>query len=294
LVIVGSAVADNTRRNAPSGVVRAFNAKTGALQWSWDLKPPKDSVDSDLISEAGYLLGSPNVWTPMAVDEARDLLFVSTGNPSPDHYGGLRNNADYYGSCVVAIRASTGKVVWHFQTVHHDLWDYDVSAQPTLTDIEKDGKRIPAVIQATKMGLLFMLDRRTGEPIFPIEERPVPQTDVPGEYTSPTQPYPVKPLPLVRHNLTKEDLWGPLGMSGDCEEKFKKIYYEGAYSPLKVNQPTLIYPGVGGGSNWGGIAVDKERQILVANTMDIPWLVTLIPEEDYEKEKKANPIQRSN
>ena len=143
----------------------------------------------------------------------------------------------------MAIKASTGEVIWHFQTVHHDLWDFDVPAQPTLTTVKKDGKDLPAVIQATKMGLFFILNRLTGEPVFPIEERPVPQTDVPGEFTSATQPYPVKPLPLIRHNMKKEEAWGPLGMNGDCMEAFSKMHYEGAYTPPKVGQPTLMYPG---------------------------------------------------
>ncbi len=289
LVIVGSAVSDGMRTDAPSGVVRAYNVITGDLIWSWDLKPPLDTVESSLVTDRGYLLGGPNVWAPMSTDTERDLLFVPTGNPSPDYYGGMRNNVDHYGSSIVAIRASTGEIVWHFQTVHHDLWDFDVPAQPTLTDIQKDGKVIPAVIQATKMGLFFILNRETGEPIFPIEERPVPQTSVPGEFTSLTQPYPVKPLPLIRHNMTKEEAWGVLGFNGDCEGRFEKLHYEGAYTPPKLGQATLMYPGNSGGSNWGGVAVDRERQILVANVMDLAWIITLIPEDEYEQTKKDNP-----
>ena len=288
LVIVGSAVSDNARIDAPSGVIRAYNVKSGSLIWSWDLSPP-DSIQRKLVSDQGYLLGSPNVWAPMTVDEVNDLLFVPTGNPSPDYYGGQRDNIDFYGSSVVAIKASTGEVIWHFQTVHHDLWDFDVPAQPTLTEIVKDGKTIPVVIQATKMGLFFILNRLTGESVFPIEERPVPQTDVPGEFTSATQPYPVKPLPLIRHNMSKEEAWGPLGMNGDCMEAFEKMHYEGAYTPPRVGQATLMYPGNSGGSNWGGVAVDRKRQILVANVMDLAWVVTLLPKSEYEQAKKDNP-----
>ena len=289
IVVVGSAVVDNVRTDVHSGVVRAYDVISGTLLWSWDLSPP-DTVDrSDMLSPDGYVLGTPNVWAPMSVDTQRNLLFVPTGNPSPDYYGGQRNGLDYYGSSIVALNTNTGQVVWHFQTVHHDLWDFDIPAQPTLTYIEREGQSIPAVIQATKMGLFFILNRENGEPIFPIEERPVPQTDLPGEFTSATQPYPVKPLPLIRHDITPSDAWGPLGLKGSCRNKMKKLYYKGAYTPPKFGQATLMYPGNSGGSNWGGIAVDRERQIMVANVMDLAWVVELIPSEDYERVKKENP-----
>lgn len=287
--IVGSAVSDNMRIDAPSGVLRAYDVYSGKLAWSWDLRPPVDSLRKDQLSDGGYLLGSPNVWAPMAVDEERDLVFVPTGNPAPDYYGGVRNGIDYYGSSIVALKASTGEIVWHFQTVHHDLWDFDVPAQPTLTHIPKDGKLIPAVIQATKMGLLFCLNRETGEPIYGVEERPVPQSDVPGEQTSPTQPFPIKPPPLVPHELSADDAWGPLGMSGECEELIKELHWEGVYTPPKLGKPTLMYPGNAGGSNWGGIAADPNRHIVVANVMDMAWKVTLIPSSEYEQARKDNP-----
>ena len=296
LVIVGSAVSDNGRVDAPSGVVRAYDARSGTLRWSWDLAPPADSTnttvapDTALVSEAGYRLGTPNVWAPMSVDEERDLVFVPTGNPAPDYYGGMRNGSDYYGSSVVALRASTGEVVWHFQTVHHDLWDFDVPAQPTLTHLDREGARIPAVIQATKMGLLFTLHRETGVPLFPVEERPVPQSTVPGEITSPTQPFPVKPPPLIRHDLSMDDAWGlwGIGESG-CRERMAELNWEGIYTPPRVGQGTLMYPGNAGGSNWGGIAVDPERRIVVANVMDLPWVVTLIPRDEFEQARRDNP-----
>lgn len=139
------------------------------------------------------------------------------------------------------------------------------------------------------MGLIFIFNRYTGEPIFPIEERPVPQTTVPGEYTSPTQPYPIKPLPLIRHNMEAEDTWGPLGLNGPCLDVFNELHYEGAYTPPKLNQKTLMYPGNSGGSNWGGLAVDPERQILVANVMDLAWLITLFPIEEFDEYKKKYP-----
>jgi quinoprotein glucose dehydrogenase len=243
-----------------------------------------------MVSDAGYMLGTPNVWAPMSVDEARDLVYVPTGNPAPDYYGGRRNGADFYGSSVVALKASTGEVVWHFQTVHHDLWDFDVPAQPTLIDLVRDGETVPALIQATKMGLLFVLNRETGEPIFEVEERPVPQSDVPGETTSPTQPYPVVPPPLISHDMDLDDAWGPFGFGAEsCRETLGAMHYEGAYTPPRVGEPTLMLPGNAGGSNWGGIAVDPERQLLVANVMDLPWAVTLIPAEEITDWRKRYP-----
>ncbi len=290
LVIVGSAISDNVRIDAPSGVVRAYDARDGRLKWSWDLSPPQGAAREELVSDAGYALATPNVWAVMSVDEARDLLFVPTGNPAPDYYGGMRNGSDYYGSSVVALRASTGEVVWNFQTVHHDLWDFDVPAQPTLTQIARDGRQVPVVVQPTKMGLVFTLHRETGEPFFEVEERPVPQSSVPGEKTSPTQPFPVRPPPLVRTTLSAEEGWGPFGLGrADAQQRIAACYFEGMYTPPQLNRPTLMYPGNAGGSNWGGVAVDPNRQVLVANVIDTPWEVTLIPADQVEKAQRENP-----
>lgn len=291
LVIVGSAVADNQRVDAPSGVVRAYDARTGVLRWAWDLAPPESKRTAELqVSEAGYTLGTPNVWAQMSVDEERGLLFVPTGNPAPDFYGGVRHGSDYYGSSVVALESSTGNVVWRFQTVHHDLWDYDVPCQPTLTHVMRDGQEIPVVVQATKMGLVFVLHRETGEPVFPVEERPVPQSHVPGEQTSPTQPFPIKPEPLIPHALAAEDAWGlTSGNQDECRARLESMHYEGIYTPPRVNEPVLMFPGNAGGTNWGGVAVDADRQLLVCNVSNLGFVVTLIPAEDYDEVKKANP-----
>ncbi len=277
LVIVGSAVSDNQRTDAPSGVLRAFDARTGSLRWAWDVAPP-GPMPAGRAEGTGWALGSPNVWAPMAVDEARDLVFVPTGNPAPDYFGGLRRPLERYGSSIVALRAATGAVVWHFQTVHHDLWDYDVAAQPTLTEIERDGKRIPAVVQATKMGILFVLHRETGEPLFPIEERPVPASRVPGEQSAPTQPFPVRPPPLVAHALPADAAWGltPLDR-GWCRDQLAKLRYEGIYTPPELGEGSLMYPGNAGGINWGGVAVDPARRVLIANVIQLPFLVSLLP-----------------
>jgi quinoprotein glucose dehydrogenase len=285
LVVVGSAITDNNRVDVPSGVVRAFDARTGALRWAWDVAPP-GPLPAGRAQGTGWALGSPNVWAPMALDAARDLLFVPTGNPSPDYFGGLRRALEPYASSLVALRASTGEVVWHFQTVHHDLWDYDVASQPTLVDLERDGVRIPAVVQATKMGLLFVLERETGAPLFGVEERPVPQTDVPGETTSPTQPFPLRPPPLVSHRMTEADVWGltPLERRS-CRERLSRVRNEGIYTPPGLGSGSLMYPGNAGGSNWGGIAVDPGRALAVANVNQIGFLVALYPGQEFERAK---------
>ena len=289
LVIVGSAVADNARVDAPSGVVRAYDARSGRLRWSWNAVPD-DFEPSGPSAEAGdYALGTANAWSILSVDSERDLVFIPTGNSSPDYYGGLRNGLDEYASSVVALRASTGELAWSFQTVHHDLWDFDVPAQPTLTKLVRGGEEIPAVVQATKMGHLFVLNRETGEPLFPVEERRVPQEGVPGEKLSPTQPFPVKPPPLVPQWLEPDQAWGLTPWDrGACRERIEALRFDGVFTPPTL-QGTLMFPGNGGGSNWGGVAVDPERQLVIANVMSLPWVVTLLPAEAYERERAANP-----
>jgi quinoprotein glucose dehydrogenase len=287
LLVVGSAVGDNQRVDAPSGVVRAYDARSGRLSWSWNPLPadfegePPEGVD--------YYLGTANAWAPLSVDEERDLVFVPTGNMSPDYYGGERRGLDIYASSVVALRGSTGELVWHFQTVHHDLWDYDVPAQPTLADVERDGAKIPAVIQATKMGMLFVLHRETGRPLFAVEERPVPQDGVAGEKLSPTQPFPSKPPPLIPHTLSLEDAWGLTPWDrGGCRERLSKLRSDGIYTPPTL-QGSVMYPGNGGGSNWGGVAVDPERGLVIANVMNMAWVVWLLPSEEFERARAENP-----
>jgi len=289
LVIVGSAVSDNQRTDAPSGVVRAYDARTGALRWAWDLAPPGEFGATLPRSDAGWALGTPNVWAPMSVDAERDLLFLPTGNAAPDYYRGDRAAMNHYGSSVVALRASTGALVWHFQTVHNDLWDFDVPAQPTLTEVVRGGERVPVVVQATKMGFLFVLHRESGEPIFPVEERPVPQQGAPGERLSPTQPFPTRPPPLVRLSLAPEDAWGLTPWDrGWCRDRVASLRHDNPFAPPSL-EGTVMIPGNGGGSNWGGIAVDRERRLVLANTMDVPWMVKLFPSEEFEAVRAANP-----
>ncbi|MGH0031094.1 MAG: pyrroloquinoline quinone-dependent dehydrogenase [Myxococcota bacterium] len=289
VVVVGSAVSDNARIDAPSGVVRGFDARTGELRWAWDLAPPGFDYASGLTSEAGYALGTPNVWAPMSVDEERGLVFVPTGNAAPDYYRGERHRMSHYGSSVVALRGATGEVAWHFQTVHDDLWDFDVPSQPTLARIDVDGEGRDALVQSTKMGLLFVLDRETGEPLHPVEERPVPTAGAPpGEVLSPTQPFPRIPM-LVRGTVSADDAWGVTPWDrGRCREAIETLRFDGMYTPPSV-QGTIMLPGNAGGSNWGGIAVDPDRQLAIVRSSDVPWVVTLIPRDDFEAARAARP-----
>lgn len=287
LVVVGSKVADNQRVEAPSGVIRAFDAHSGALRWSWDPIPP-DLASARLAPGNGFHLGTANAWSILSADAERDLVFVPTGNTAPDYFGGLRNGSDFFSSSVVALHAADGSVAWHFQTVHHDLWDYDVPAQPALITVRRSGAEIAAVAQATKMGNVFVLDRETGAPLLPVEERPVPQTTVAGEQTSPTQPFPIAPPPLVPQRLTADDAWGltPWDRSW-CRKRIASLRSEGIFTPPSL-EGTLMYPGNGGGTNWGSVAFEPQRGLLLVNTMNAAFVVGLIPRERYEAEKAAH------
>ena len=288
LVVVGSAIGDNQRWNAPSGVVRGFDARTGAQRWAFDLAPPGFRRTAENTSAAGYALGSPNAWAPFAVDEARGLVFVPTGNPMLDYYRGQNREMDYFGSSVLALRAATGEVVWHYQTVHHDLWDYDLPAQPSLVTLRRDGREVPALVQPTKMGMLFVLNRETGEPLFPVEERPVPTDGVPGETLSPTQPFPMRPPPLARHALSPDDAWGILFFDRRwCRQRIESMRHGSIYEPPSL-EGTLVVPGNAGGSNWGGVAVDPERRVAYANVIDLPFVVKLLPREEFARATKPN------
>ncbi len=279
LVISGAMVRDAFRPDVPAGVVRAYNVRTGEFVWGWNPTHP----DHEQADEAGtYTPGTTNVWSTISVDAERGLVIVPTGNSSPDYYGGDRNgHLDYYSSSVVALDAASGEVVWHYQTVHHDIWDYDIPAQPTLVDLTIHGKTRPAVVQVTKMGMTFVLDRETGEPLHPVEERPVPQEDaVPGEYLSPTQPFPVKPPPLHKLGITPDDAWGLTFLDrGQCRRKLEELTTGPIYTPPSL-AGTAYYPSPLGGNNWGAPAVDLERKIMIANTHHMAMVVKLIPQQD--------------
>ncbi|MEL6718059.1 MAG: PQQ-binding-like beta-propeller repeat protein, partial [Bacteroidota bacterium] len=281
IVVVGSSIGDNFNADTGSGVVRAFDLRTGKSLWSWDpLADARETFKGPV--------GAANAWSIISTDPERDMIFVPTSSPSPDFYGGFRPNDNRYANSVVALRASTGELIWHFQTVHHDLWDYDLAAQPALVKVKKDGRVIPGVAQATKTGNLFLLHRETGVPIYPVEERAVPQTDVAGEYTSPTQPFSTLPNLMGQKPLNEKNIWG-----NTAEERIKNVEFisrarnEGIFTPPSL-QGTILYPGNGSGTNWGSVAFDEERQLLIANTSRFATYVQLFPAEQYEDMKTSS------
>jgi quinoprotein glucose dehydrogenase len=281
LVITGSSIGDNRAASVERGIVRAFDARTGKLKWTWDPIPWSDRNSPRT--------GAANAWSVIAVDAARDLVFIPTGSASPDFYGGLRPGDNKWADSVVALRASTGKFVWGFQVVHHDLWDYDVASQPVLFTFR--GK--PAVAVTTKMGNLFVLDRLTGRPLHEVTERPVPASHVEGEEASATQPFSSYP-PLAPQKLSEDGLWGPTpGDRAWCADRFKNLRNEGLFTPPSL-EGTLAFPGNVGGVNWGSAAVDSERGILVANTNRLPFILRLIPRDklmDERTEARNNRLQ---
>jgi quinoprotein glucose dehydrogenase len=290
VVIVGSAIADNQRAAAPFGTVHAFDARSGAVKWTFD-PIPRDARDSRATTwgDGWKTTGHANVWAPMSVDETRGLVFMPTSSPSPDFFGGLRAGDNRHANSVVAIEAATGAVRWAYQVVHHDVWDYDLPAQPTLATLRLDGGPRDVVIQGTKQGLVFVLDRDTGLPVFPVEERAVPQGAVAGEALSLTQPFPTHLPPLVPSKLTPDDAFGLTPFdSSSCSALIGKVRSDGLYTPPS-EQGTILFPFTGGGINWGGVAFDPERQILFANTSRIAHLVTLFDAKEFERLDKEFP-----
>jgi quinoprotein glucose dehydrogenase len=284
LLVTGSSVADNSRTNAASGEVRAFDARTGALRWTWD-PVPRDSTDSAWTTWRGVMAhstGAANAWSVIVADSARDLVFIPTSSPSPDYYGGERIGDNRYANSVVAIRASTGKVVWHFQTVHHDIWDYDNASPPALVTLVRDGKRVDAVLQATKTGQLFVLDRDTGKPIFPVEERPVPPSTIFGERVSATQPFNSVLPALSRQTLPIDSVWGATPADRDaCLAQMRPLKNDGPFTPPSF-QGTVAVPSNVGGAHWGGLAFDPTRQLAVVPVNQIAAFVQLIRLDEFD------------
>ena len=274
LVIVGSAIDDNQKVDELRGTVHAFDAKTGALKWRFDpladQKPP-------------YRAGAANVWAPMSVDEARGLVILPVSSASPDFFGGFRAGAGKYANSIVALHVADGVVAWSFQTTHHDVWDYDIPAQPTLGTVTYNGKTVAAVLQPTKQGLLFTVNRDTGLAVIPVVERKVPQGGAPGEQLSPTQPFPIAPAPLAPNRIRPEDAFGlTFWDRGACRDRIAAARHDGLYTPPST-QGTILYPFTGGGTNWGGLAFDAAHDIVYVNTSSAMHLVTLIQQKHFDE-----------
>jgi quinoprotein glucose dehydrogenase len=291
LVIVGSAIGDNQRFDEPPGVARAYDVRTGQLIWTWDPIPrdPADSAYATWNGPKAHRTGAANAWSILSTDPARDLVFIPTSCPSPDYYGGERLGANFYANSLVALRASTGKPVWSFQVVHHDIWDFDIAAQPVLIDWVKDGRKIPAVVIGTKMGFIYVLDRETGKPLLPVEERPVPASTLPGEQAWPTQPFPVKPAPLGLQSVTAADAWGPTPEDlAAAKRRIAQLRYEGPFTPPGLQQ-TIMAPGNVGGIHWGGMCYDPVTGILYTNVNRIAAVIRMMPRDQVDSLQKGNP-----
>ncbi|WP_432457507.1 pyrroloquinoline quinone-dependent dehydrogenase [Enterobacter hormaechei] len=279
-LLVGWAGKDWAYAEAPPGTVFSVNAQTGKLEWTFEAIP----------AEIRKRTGTANVWTHMSADEANGLVYLPVSSPSPNYWGGNRVDAIPLGTSTTALDINTGKVVWSRQWVHHDVWDYDINSAPTLMDITVDGKQIPALVQATKQGFLFVVNRLTGEDVWPIEERPVPQGDgsVQGDVLSPTQPFPTKPAPLLDQSK-KPEIWklADIVGGGQCSRLWDNLTYEGMYTPPTTKgEGTLTYPDSAGGVQWGGVAFDPQKQIAIVNTSHIVQYVKLYSREDYDNADK--------
>ena len=302
LVIVGSSVADNSRAQMASGEVRAFDARTGALRWTWHPLPENSGA------------GGANAWSRIVVDEQNALVFVPTGSASPDYFGGERPGNNEHANSIVALNAATGEVAWHFQTVHHDLWDYDVASPPLLypgsTAVSMPGApnmsvppvavpnsmpaaSVPAVAVGSKTGHLFLFNRLTGAPLFPIVERAVPTSGIPGEHASPTQPFPSKPTSLALQQMSERDLWGPTPADLEaCRRTFRELRNDGVFTPPSV-KGTLNLPGNIGGLHWGGIAWDAHNRLLIAPVNRLPAIIRLIPRAEFDSAARTFPSRET-
>jgi quinoprotein glucose dehydrogenase len=272
LVITGASFASYGRADGPDGIVRAFDARSGRQVWAWN------PVPAPLRRRAGGM----NVWAPMSVDRERNLVFLPTTSPTPDPWGGARTAPLPYANAVVALDAGDGSPAWHYQVVHHDLWEFDLPAQPILSDLVIGNRTVPVVIQITKHGFVFVFERETGKPVFEIEERPVPASDVPGEMTAPTQPVPLRPPPFARQTLAADEAWGlTFWDRGRCREKIAALRNEGLFTPPSLHG-TVHLPSTAGGGNWGAAAYDPARGLLIVNAIDIAFSSTLYERADFD------------
>ena len=277
LLVVGIAANDGIQ-NANDGVVRAFDTRSGELRWEFDPIP----------ADKRELTGAANVWSTMSADPSLGLIYVPTTSPSTDYYGGERRFEMPLVNALVALSAKDGKVVWSFQTIHHDLFDYDLIGQALLVDIRKDGKNVPAALLQTKMGFVFAFDRRNGKPLWPIVEKPVPKSDVPGEMSAPTQPVPVGLAPFARQVLTRDNLGISPVDAIWCRSEFDKLRYEGMYTPPS-ERGSLLFPSALGGGNWGGAAYDPQRNLLIVKAENLATRLKLVRKKNPAAEDAAPP-----
>jgi quinoprotein glucose dehydrogenase len=277
LIVIGGTVLDNVSTQEQSGVIRAYDVNTGSLVWNWDSGNP--DVTTPIAPNQTYTANSPNAWSILSADEGLGMVYVPTGNQPPDQWGANRSPAvERFSSAVVALDLTTGQVRWAFQTVHHDLWDYDVPAQPTLLDLTIGGQTVPALVQPTKQGELFVLDRRSGAPVLPVAEQPAPQGAEAGDHTAPTQPS--SALSFNPPRVTGKDMWGATMFDQlACRIQFHRLRYDGRFTP-PTTQGTLVHPGNFGVFNWGGIAVDPIRQIAFTTPASLGFVSQLVPRAD--------------
>jgi glucose dehydrogenase len=307
LVMVGASVLELP--TGPPGDTRAYDARTGAKLWDFHTVPQPGEVGHETWLNDGWKGRSgTNVWSwQMTVDEPRGILYMPVGGPASNYYGGDRPGANLFGNSIVAVDAETGKLKWYFQTVHHDLWDYDTPPAPVLLDITVNGKKIPALAQIGKTGWMFILDRTNGKPVFGVEERKVTAGDVPGEWYAPTQPFPLKPPPLARMSFKPEDLVTADDTTPEhakaCKELSDKsggFYNVGAFTPFLLQEPdkppksSIIFPGATGGTNWGGMAVDSKDGYVFAYTQDlgqVGWTEKKKPGVEYAFDEHGSPLE---
>ncbi len=287
-IVVGSGIADNASIGQPSGEVRGFDAVTGKLKWTWDPIPQDPKAPGAEMWQNGSArrTGAANAWSVIAADPERGLVFVPTGSASPDYYGGERLGNNLYANSIVALRAETGELVWAFQTVHHDLWDYDVASPPVLFDVHREDQVIPALGVGSKSGNFFILNRATGQTVFGVEERPVPKSDVPGEVAASTQPFPVAPRPLSPQTMNVEEIRGPEADRKWCREEIAKLRSEGVFTPPSV-RGSLLVPGNVGGMNWSGAAFDPADRLLLIPANNLVAEARLIPRADFDSERTS-------
>jgi len=297
LVICGSFVPDGSPRG-PSGDVRAFDARTGRPVWRFHVVPRPGQFGHDTWEADSWReRAGANMWSIASVDTDRGIVYVPLTSPAYDYYGGDRKGANLFGDSLVALDAATGRRLWHFQTVHHNIWDYDLPAQPNLVTLLREGRPVPAVVQVTKTGFAFVFDRLSGKPLFEIEERPVPPSEVPGEQAHPTQPFPVKPPPFARQSFRREELTDVTEQSrAFCSKLLEGAQIGSLYTPIGL-KPTILFPGTNGGANWGGASFDPQTYTLYVNSMDVGMVYRLVERPEgselpYRARGAATPNSR--